>query len=192
MNTIHRPNSGAAVGGLILIALGVLFLLGNLMRVDLLGIIGPLFIIAFGLMFFIWMFAQGKSAGALAIPGSMFVMLGLILFVQSIFNIWQTWAYVWSLFAMSGVGIGLVIYSAWSDKPNLKRPGYTMIVMGLIFFFVFGTFFEALFGMFGVGVSGGLWLPFVLIVFGLLLLFGRVFDWSQVIEKLPPHNEIKP
>jgi hypothetical protein len=192
MNTLQKPNSAGVIGGLILITLGALFLLGNLTRVNVLGMIGPLFVIAFGAMFFVWMFLQGKSAGGLAIPGSMFVVLGLILFAQSLFDKWESWAYVWSLFAVTGVGIGLVIYSWWSDKPNLKRPGYTMIVLGLILFFAFGTFFETLFGMFGFGVTGGMWLPGVLILLGVLLLFGRVFDWNQIIEKLPPHNEIKP
>ena len=191
MNTIHRPSSGATIGGVVLITLGVLFLMGNLTRVDFLGTMGPLLVVAFGLMFFIWMFAQGKSAGGLAIPGSMFVMLGLIFLAQSLFDKWASWAYVWSLFAITGVGIGMVINSWWSDKPKLKRPGYTMILLGIIFFFAFGTFFETLFGTFGGGTTGGLWLPMMLILLGAVLLAGRVLNWSRVIEMLPPHNEGK-
>lgn len=192
MNTLQKPNSVGVIGGLVLITLGVLFLLGNLMRVDIMGALWPLIVVAFGAMFFVAMFMQGKSAGGLAIPGSMFVVLGLILFAQSVFGNWESWAYSWSLFAIAGVGIGLVIFSGWSDKPQLKRPGYTMIVLGLIFFVVFGTFFETLFGLFGSGMRGGLWLPLVLIGFGVVLLFGRILNWNQLIEKLPPHNELKP
>jgi hypothetical protein len=89
------------------------------------------------------------------------------------------------------VGVGLVIFSWWSDKPDLKRPGYTLILIGLILFFAFGAFFELLFGAFGSGFSGSLILPLALIGFGVLLLFGRFIHWQQLVEQLPPHNEIK-
>lgn len=191
MNNIQRPTSAGLVGGVILIVLGLLFLVGNLVRVDVWGVAGPLFVIAIGVMFFVGMIVGGKPLGALAIPGSMFVILGLILSAQSIFDKYESWAYAWSLFAVTGVGIGLVIFSWWSDKPNLKRPGYTLIVMGLILFVVFGTFMETLFGAFGRGASGTLWFPLLLIGFGVLLLFKRFLNWGELIEQLPPHNEIK-
>lgn len=189
MNTIHKPTSGGLIGGVLLILLGVLFFIGNLFRLDLGSAMGPVFVIAFGAIFFAGMIAGGKSAGGLAIPGSMFVMLGLTFLAQTFLGNWESWAYAWALFAVCGVGIGLVIFSWWSDKPNLKRPGYTLILIGVILFFAFGVFFETLFGAFGFGVTASPILPIALISLGVLLLVGRMVNWQQLLERLPPHND---
>ena len=187
MNTTQKQTAASLIGGLILIGLGGLFLLGNLISVDFWGVLWPLFIVAFGIAFFVGMVAGGKTAGGLAIPGSMFVVLGLIFLAQQLLGHWESWSYAWSLFVFGGIGIGLLINSWWSDKPQLKRSGYTMIALGLIFFLVFGTFFEALFGLFGIGFTGATWWPLVLIVVGVLLILGRFINWSGLIDQLPPH-----
>lgn len=188
MNTTHKTSSPGFIGGVILILLGVLFFATNWLQVS---VTGPLFVIAFGAMFFVGMVLGGKNVGGLAIPGSMFVMLGLILFAQSVLEHYESWAYAWTLFAVTGVGIGLVIFSWWSDKPQLKRPGYTLILIGVILFFVFGAFFEMLFGLFDSNISGSFVLPLALIALGVLMLLGRFIHWQQFIEQLPPHNESK-
>jgi hypothetical protein len=142
-------------------------------------------------MFFVGMFLGGKNVGGLAIPGSMFVILGLTMLAQSVFANWTSWSYTWAMFAPAGVGVGLVIFSWWSDKPNLKRPGYTLIAIGLGIFLVFGTFFEAMFGLFGYNMSGSVVLSLALIGLGVVVLFGRFISWNEIINRLPPHNELK-
>jgi len=188
MNTTQRHTGASVIGGLILIALGALFLIGNLIRVDLWGMLWPLFFVAFGVVFFTGMVAGGKTAGGLAIPGSMFVVLGLIFLVQQVFGHWESWSYAWSLFVFEGIGIGLLINSWWGDRPELKRSGYIMITLGVIFFLVFGTFFEALFGLFGIGFADTAVWPLVLIAAGVLLLFGRLVNLNALMDLLPPHT----
>ncbi len=187
MNTNQRQTTASVVGGLILIALGALFLIGNLIRVDIWGALWPVLIMAFGVAFFIGMVAGGKTAGGLAIPGSMFVVLGVIFLAQQLLGHWESWSYAWSLFVFGGIGIGLLINSWWSNKPELKRSGYIMITLGIIFFMVFGTFFEALYGLFGIGFVGNALWPLMLIFAGVLLLFTRLINLNTLIDRLPPH-----
>lgn len=191
MDTIQQSKTWRVVGGLVLILIGTLFLLGNLIGVQTMAFAGPLMVLVFGSVFFVGMFAGGRQTGALAIPGSMFVILGLMLLVQNILDAGESWAYAWSLFAPAGVGVGLVIYSWWSVKPELKRPGYILITIGLVIFIVFGMFFEAFFGLFGSGMSNTVLLSLGLIGLGVLLLVGRMVRLHGIIEWLPPHNEAR-
>jgi len=190
MDTVQKTDSWRVVGGLVLILIGALFLLGNLMGTETMRFAGPLMTLAFGSIFFVGMFLGGKQTGALAIPGSMFVILGLMLLVQTLLDAGATWAYAWALFAPAGVGVGLVIFSWWSVKPELKRPGYILIAIGLMIFIAFGVFFETLFGLFGSRLSGSLVLPLGLIGLGIFLLLGRLVRWRGLLEWLPPHNEV--
>ncbi len=176
MNTSGN-NGGRLVGGLILIGIGLVALLGNLFRFDVWHYLWPLFIIAFGIAFFAGMLAGGKSAGGLAIPGSIFCALGVLMFLQNVFDHWESWAYAWALVAPAGVGIGLLIFSRWSDKPELVRPGRILITIGLLIFIVGGLFFELSVGLFSFTHAGNVVGPLLLILIGVLILFGRTFSW---------------
>ncbi len=101
---------GSLAIGLILIVLGGLLLLDQLLSVPVMHYGWPLFIIAIGALFFAGMLARGKEAGALAIPGTMIVILGLIFLYQVITEHWSSWAYIWTLVAPAGTGLGLIIY----------------------------------------------------------------------------------
>ena len=191
METIQKTTSWRVAGGLVLILIGTLFLLGNVIGVETMRFAGPVMVLAFGGIFFVGMILGGRQTGALAIPGSMFVILGLMLLVQTILDAGESWAYAWALFAPAGVGVGLVVFSWWSAKPELKRPGYILITIGLTIFVVFGMFFETLFGLFDSSMSGTLVLSFGLIGLGVLLLLGRLVRWRGLIEWLPPHNEVR-
>jgi hypothetical protein len=160
-------------GGIALIVFGGLFLLGTLLDVNIWGAIWPLFIVAAGLAFFAGMFAGGRSTGALAIPGSIFVTIGLILFVQSLFNLWASWTYAWTLI-IAGVGIGLFLFGSRSDIPEVRTAGRVVIVVGLVLFFIFGAMFELGAALFGLRSPGGLIWPILLILAGLYVLFGRM------------------
>ena len=183
MNNTMRL-TGSSLGGLFLVGLGILFLIGQFLGVSVWTYLWPFFIIGFGLLFFAAMLAAGRDndAGALAIPGSMFVMLGLIFLYQTIFNHWASWAYVWSLLAPTSIGIGLMIYSWWSNRPALRQPGLILITIGLILFVVLGGFFELVIGFAGIQTPGRILWPIMLILLGVFLLVGRGFRsfvWAQ-------------
>ncbi len=169
--------SGRMIGGIILIGIGVLALLGSMFTFDVWHYIWPFFIIGFGLAFFAGMVAGGKSTGALAIPGTIFTITGLLLFWQNVFNYYQSWAYAWALVAPMGVGIGLFIFSRWSDKPELLQPARVLVTIGLILFIVGGAFFELTAGILSFTRAGNIVGPLLLIGLGILLLFGRGLSW---------------
>jgi hypothetical protein len=174
--TYNRTGSvGTVIGGLLLIGLGVVFLLGQFVRIDIWHYLWPFFIVGFGLLFFAGMISGGKEAGALAIPGSLFTMLGLVFLYQNTFNYWASWAYAWALLAPTSVGIGLLIFGRWSDKPGLYQPGWLLMVIGLTIFLAMGAFFELLVGIAGFASPSRILWPLVLILVGVLLLFGRGF-----------------
>ena len=79
--------------GLGLIAFGVLFLGGTVLRIDIWGMLWPLFIVIPGLLFFVGMIVLGRPGAPLAVPGSIITMGGVILFIQNLTGIWSTWAY---------------------------------------------------------------------------------------------------
>ncbi|MGB8646309.1 MAG: DUF5668 domain-containing protein [Anaerolineae bacterium] len=194
MNTSGNT-AGRLAGGTALIGLGVLALLANLFRFDIWHYIWPLFIIAFGLAFFAGMLAGGKPAGGLAIPGSIFCALGFLMLLQNTFDYWASWAYAWALVAPAGVGVGMLIFSRWSDKPELERPGRILVTIGLILFAVGAVFFELSVGALSFTHAGNIAGPVLLILLGILILFGRSFAWftgprrSEVSGPAAPNQE---
>ena len=185
----ERPKiTSSIVIGVALIALGALFLIGQFLRVEIWSVLWPFFILAFGAAFFVGMFASGRKAGGLAIPGSMFVILGLILLAENLFGNWVSMAYAWALFAPTGVGVGIVIYSGYSRKPELKRPGYILIAVGLTLFVCFGAFFELVLSLGAVTRNTSVVWPVILIALGVLMIVGRLFNWSRLLDALPPRD----
>lgn len=173
---------GSLVGGLLLIGLGALFLVGQFVGADVARWLGPLTVIAFGLGFFAGMLAAGRQAGGLAIPGAMFTILGLELVYVAAFGHSTFMAYGLALFAPGGVGVGLLIFSWWSGKPELLIPARILLFIGAALFLVFGTFFELAASLTGVVSPGRFLWPVMLIVLGLLLLFGRAL-WALIFTR---------
>jgi len=64
----HRSNTGALVGGTLLIAFGMLSLANQFFRGFNWGFLWPFIVIAVGVLFFAAMFAGGKQAAGFAIP----------------------------------------------------------------------------------------------------------------------------
>ena len=166
-------NRGSLYVGVILILAGVLFLLSRIAGMNGWGAFWPFIIIAIGAAFFVGMALGGRSAGVLAIPGSIIVMVGLILLLQNWLAIWETWAYAWTLIVCA-VGLGIAFFGMWSDQPDLRNSGWSLARLGLVLFVVFGVLFEFIFS-FGSGVQrlkSPFW-PVLLIVVGLGLLLYR-------------------
>jgi hypothetical protein len=143
-----KRNSGALVGGLILIVVGLLALLGQIFRgFQFWSYLWPIVIIAFGGLFFVGMFAGGKSVAGLAIPGSLFSGIGLMMLFQNLTNHWESWAYGWTVILIS-VGLGIFIMGAYTEDAQRRRAGMRVMKVGAILFIIFGGFFELIFSTF--------------------------------------------
>jgi len=165
---------GNAVIGLLLVSVGALFLLGNLFRLNIGGMVVAFIVMAPGVLFFVGMAAGGKPAGPLAIPGSILTMTGLILLGQAILfqfdpTAYATWAYAWTLVFPTSVGLGLIIFGVWSAEPRLVRLGLGWSSVGLVLFALFGAFFELLLNLTDNPITDLMW-PALLIGVGLYLL----------------------
>lgn len=168
-----RNVTGLIVGA-ILIAIGILSLFGNFFTFMNWDNAWPLIVIGVGLAFFLGMFLGGRTAGGLAIPGSVIATVGLILLYMNNTGRWEAWAYAWALI-ISGVGVGILINGAWSDRPDLRKQGLDTIVSGLTLFLLFGVIMEFVFSAAGVSTYGNplLWSG-LLILLGLFLLVTRL------------------
>jgi len=182
-------NSRASVFvGLALIGLGALFLAQEVFDLRLWDWIWPLIVVGVGALFFVGMVVGGKAAGALAIPGSIISVIGLMLFAFNWLDRWEAWAYAWGLIIVA-VGLGLFISGWWSDQPGLRRSGYSLMQVGLILFLLFGAFFELLIFQ-SFEAASWLW-PVLLIVLGVWLLLTRsgLFDGLRPRVPPPPASE---
>jgi hypothetical protein len=164
----------ATIGGVVLVALGVLFLVQQAFGFDLGRFGWPLFVLVPGLAF-LAAFALGpRSAGGLAVPGCVLTTIGLILAVQNTFHLWQTWAYAWALIPAS-VGLGLRLQGERMAQPRAVEVGTRMLEGFLLAFVVFGVFFELIIDLshFGGGALRGTLGPAILILAGIYLLLRR-------------------
>jgi hypothetical protein len=168
-----QRNAGSLVGGSLLIIFGILALLGKIFQnFNFWNTFWPFFIIGFGLLFFVGMFAGGRSVSGLAIPGTIITTIGLMLFYQNITNHWESWSYGWTVILMS-VGLGIFIMGVWGQSATQRAAGLRVLRIGVIMFIIFGAFFELIFT---AGKSFGLRsiiFPAALILLGLYLIVMR-------------------
>lgn len=166
------PRTPGLIFGTLLIVLGVLFLVQQFLAIDIWDWMWPFLILFAGLFFFAMMFAGGRSSAGLAIPGSILTMVGLILVVQNVFDLFQTWAYAWALVFPVSLGVGQYIDGVWRADPGRKAHGLRQIQAGLILFVLLGAFFELVINLSGFSsdrLAQYAW-PLILILFGLWLL----------------------
>jgi hypothetical protein len=168
-----QRNAGSLVGGALLILFGLLALTGQLFRgLNFWDTFWPFFIVGFGLLFFVGMFAGGRSVSGLAIPGTIITTIGLMLFYQNLTNHWESWSYGWTVILMA-VGLGIFIMGTWGQNATQRSAGLGVIRIGLILFIIFGAFFELIFTS---GMPFGLRsiiFPVALILLGLYLILAR-------------------
>src|SRR5512143_3693185 len=74
-------NLGGMIIGIVLIVIGLLAFFGRYFVLPDMDTLWPLVVIGVGIAFFIPLFLGNKSSGGLAIPGSILVTTGLILFI---------------------------------------------------------------------------------------------------------------
>ena len=166
--------------GLLLIVLGVLFLIGRMISVDVERLAWPFFVIALGVLVFFFSLTSSSQAGErLAMVGSVVTMVGTILLLQNTFDYFQSWAYAWALVFPTSVGVGQIIYGSIKHRADMTATGRRLAVVGIILSVVLAVFFEFVIGFGGRGIDlGGVGWAVVLVVVGAVLLVGRyVLDW---------------
>jgi hypothetical protein len=186
---LQGNSAGRTAIGVILVVLGVLFLLGQFVGLSIWAVGWPIVIIGIGLFFFVAMLLGGRSAGGLAIPGSIVTTVGLILFFQNTFDRWETWSYAWTLIFIA-VGIGIYVKGLWEDRAEDRRAGMRVAGIGVIFFLIFGAFFELGFGSWGFGRVGITVWSLLLVAAGLYLLV-RPRSVRRVDATVEPETEEK-
>ena len=183
-----KRNSGMLVAGAILIAIGLLSLFGQFFRgFSFWNYLWPFIVIGFGGLFFIGMFAGGKSMAGLAIPGSIISGIGLMMFLQNLFNRWESWAYGWTVILVL-VGLGIFIMGVYSGEAGRRAAGLRLMRVGVILFIIFGSFFELI--IFGFGHNGvqQYLFPALLVLLGVYLVIVR----SGVLHPTQPDSTDKP
>ena len=169
-------------GAILLIGLGILFLVGQVFSINLWEIVGfswPVFVLIPGVIFLALAFTGDQKMAGFAFPGMITTGTGLILWYQNATDNWQSWAYVWTLYA---VFIGLALMFVGWRTHNEKRisTGRHFVNIGVIGFLVFAAFFELLIFHANSALTGWM-LPLALIVVGgYLLVSGR---GGHLIEK---------
>ena len=185
----NRSNVGALVGGALLIGFGLLSLVSRLFVGFSWGFLWPFLVIGFGALFFIAMFASGKSAAALAVPGSIIGGIGLVLLFQNIAHRWESMSYFWTLIILF-VGVGIYIMGWYGDDAHQKRSGAKLMRVGFVLFVIFGAFFEMIFSNFR-----SILFPILLILLGGYLIVMRSGLISRKNEEIsapvPPTEERK-
>jgi hypothetical protein len=163
----NRSNTGALVGGALMIMVGLLVLAGQLFRQVNWGFLWPFIVIGFGVLFFVAMFAGGKQTSGFAVPGGIITGIGLVLLFQNITGRWESMSYFWTLI-VTFVGVGVYIMGWYGGDENQRKSGMDVMKVGLILFIIFGTFFEAIFSSFN-----NLLFPILLIGLGGYLILSR-------------------
>jgi cell wall-active antibiotic response 4TMS protein YvqF len=163
----HRSNTGALVGGTLLIAFGLLSVASQVFRGFNWGFLWPFLVIGVGALFFVAMFAGGKQAAGFAIPGTIVSGVGLVLLFQNITRHWESMSYFWTLIILF-VGAGIYIMGLYGNDAGQKKSGTSVMKVGLILFIIFGSFFEMVFSSFG-----NLIFPILLILLGVYLVVSR-------------------
>jgi len=170
----NRSNSGALIGGSLLIAFGLLAALQQIFRdVFTWSLVWPIIVIVFGGMFFAGMFAGGRGVSGLAVPGSIITGIGLLLFYQNLTGHWESWSYGWTLIVLF-VGVGIYIMGLYADDAGQKAAGKSVMRVGFILFVIFGAFFELIFSGGSAFGMRNLLFPILLIVLGAYLIVTRL------------------
>ncbi len=169
-----QRNIGALIGGSVLIAIGILSLFGQIFTsFNFWSFIWPFFIIGVGAMFYVGMFAGGKSVSGLAIPATIITTIGLILFYQNITGHWESWSYAWTVIILA-VGLGIYIMGTFGGDEGQQSSGKNLMKVGAILFIVFGGFFEMIFSIGSRSVLRQSIFPILLILLGLYLVYSRL------------------
>lgn len=161
---MKRRDMGIGIG---LVILGLIFLFGPMLNLAEFG--WPFFVIIPGVILLVITFVGQFGNGALAVPGTIVTVTGLILLVLNLTGRMDAWAYTWAL-VWAATGVGFYIYGTMADSARLKTIGRNGALIGLALFVVLGLLFE--FFIFGTFRNVLRWLlPALLLLAGAWLLY---------------------
>lgn len=183
--TTSRSSIGSLIGGALLILFGLLTLAGQLSGGQIWASLWPFVIVGVGAVFFVAAFigrnradvlgVPGGETAALAIPGSIITTVGLMLWLQTLFGHFESWAYGWTVI-LAAVGFGIFMMGWLQGDAQRKASGVKVMQIGLVMFIIFGAFFETLFRSF----AGSQYVfPIALIVLGLFLTVRRLLPGAS-------------
>lgn len=166
----HRDGrGGTAVVGLLLVAVGLLFLGSELLGADLGRFGWPVFVIAPGLFLLVMGLAIPHEGGlGAAIPGGIMVSVGLVLAFQNATGAYASWAYCWALVAPGSVGAAILLFGLLHRRRDLVESGLQTTATGLGLFVAFGLLFENVMGIDDVQPDNPMRvaLPFIAVALG--------------------------
>lgn len=170
----HRGTSGTAILGLLLIALGGVFLIGQWAELDWGAATWPFYVIAPGVALAAIGLTQRNGSG-LTTAGCIVTIVGLVLLYQNATDHWESWAYAWALVGPGGSGLGMLLYGVRSGNGKMARDGFWQIVIAIGLFVAGYLFFEGVIGISGRPLPLPGWvLPAVIIVLGVVVLIRGV------------------
>jgi hypothetical protein len=89
------------------------------------------------------------GAPGMAVPACIVAGIGGILYYQNVTGNWESWAYMWTLIP-GFVGIGSILAGILGDDfKHSVRQGLNSLIVSVLLFAIFGTFFHA-WNIFGV------------------------------------------
>ncbi len=161
MERTRRTSLGV---GILLIALGLLFLVGQLLP-GIFGWVGPITwpLAVVGVGIFLLLFGLATGNPGMAVPACVVGGIGVLLYWQNATQNFGSWAYAWALIpGFTGFGIILEGLFTGALGKALARGGW-LILVSLVMFAVFASFLG------GPKLVGIYW-PALLIVLGLMAL----------------------
>ena len=164
---------GALFFGGGLFFMGVLLLLGRLLQIPFGVFLWPFIFIIPGVLVFLTALSSDSSSGeGLSILGGILTSLGMLFLLQSMTNLWATWAYAWALVAPTSIGFSQMIYGERKNREAIVQSGRRLANIGLTIFAVGFIFFELILGIsgYGLGRFGLPVFPMILIFAGLVIL----------------------
>ncbi len=183
----RRRSSGTAVLGGLLIAVGLVFFVGQWLDIDWGAATWPFYVIAPGLALLAFGLTQRDGSG-LTVAGSIVTIVGLVLLYQNATDHWESWAYAWALVGPGGSGIGMLLYGTRSGNRKMARDGFWQVLTAIGLFVAGFIFFEGIIGISGRRLPLPDWvLPVGVIGLGVLVLI-RAFTSRE----RPPQEPIAP
>lgn len=160
-----QANRGRTIAALLLILAGLYFFavqfIPGLGIFALTGNNWPLIVVGVGIALLVA--ALLTWTPGLLIPAAIVSGIGALLFWQNATQNFASWAYAWTLIPGSmGVGIFLMHLMQGNLRQGILAGG-TPVVLSLVMFAIFGSFFGAL------GILGQYW-PLLLILVGVIVL----------------------